>query len=132
MISNVITENLKEKTNEILCRFEVRLANLVPKITLLETDTAALEPPDSKKRKRYVRPYWTKDEHPELPKNVFFRNKLFRWKKSKKGILVECQEGFKTIDAACEALQVYNDTGQDVSAFTKVYASSGVKPEVVA
>lgn len=97
-----ITENVAQKTNAILSKFEDRLALLVPGAA-------------SKKRTAYAPPYWTKADHPELPTNVFFRNKMFRWKTSKKGKLAECQKGFKTMQAACEGLDVFKNTGQDIS-----------------
>jgi len=56
-------------------------------------------------------PYWTKNAHPELPRNVLFRNKLFRWKLVRRKVQVESRAGFKTIAAASAALRRYKETG---------------------
>jgi len=56
-------------------------------------------------------PYWTKNAHPELPRNVLFRNKLFRWKLVRRKVQVESKAGFKTMAAASAALRRYKETG---------------------
>lgn len=56
-------------------------------------------------------PYWTKNAHPELPRNVIYRNKQFRWKLVRRKVQVESKAGFKTIAAASAALRIYKETG---------------------
>ena len=91
-----------------------RMQTIEGRIDLLASGSETVAP-ESNKRKRYVAPYWTRANHPELPHNVFFRNKHFRWKRVYKGRLVECKYGFNTMDEALASLNVFNDTEQDNS-----------------